>query len=236
MTYYNIKEIADKLPTDTSSRCGAGESDAGHSLPRLPKIEIFEFSGDLRDWETFYSIFKSLIHDNKALFDVDKVYYLVGRLKGSALVVCSGVAPTGGNYSIIWNALVDRYQDKKSLANSYFNQIMDFKRLQGESSKNLELFLEKFDSAVKALKNLKVNDLTALILVHVALIKLDPETIKTFDMLKRGSDIPKYEELITFVKEPSKILSNRKPIVSKVNSDNKFKSKSFVDAQYIETN
>ncbi|KAJ8981056.1 hypothetical protein NQ317_018029 [Molorchus minor] len=48
---------------------------------------------ELREWETFTSIFKSLIHENETLTNVDKVHYLVGQLKGPALTVCSGLAP-----------------------------------------------------------------------------------------------------------------------------------------------
>ncbi|KAG5877375.1 hypothetical protein JTB14_017712 [Gonioctena quinquepunctata] len=59
--------------------------------------------------------------DNNLLTDVDKVNYLAGRLKGSELGVCTGVAPAGGNYNIMWKALVDKYQDARSLATGYLD-------------------------------------------------------------------------------------------------------------------
>ncbi|KAG5868158.1 hypothetical protein JTB14_032971 [Gonioctena quinquepunctata] len=141
-----------------------------------------------------------------------------GRLKGSALGVCTGVAPTGGNYNIIWKALVDKYQDARSLATSYLDQILGFKHIQGESAKNLELFLEKFDCAVQALKNLKLQDLADFILMHQALAKLDSETVKSFEMSVRGKGIPTYEDVIKFVKEQAKILNlNRNAVIGRGN-------------------
>ncbi|KAG5878722.1 hypothetical protein JTB14_032835 [Gonioctena quinquepunctata] len=195
-----------------------GNTGFARNLPSLPKIELPEFSGDIREWETFYSIFKSSIHDNTLLTDVDKVNYLVGRLKGSALGVCTGVAPTGGNYNIIWKALVDKYQDARSLATSYLDQILGFKHIQGKSAKNLESFLEKFDCAVQALKNLKLQDLADFILMHQALAKLDSETVKSFEMSVRGKGIPTYEDVKKFVTEQAKILNlNRNAVTGRGN-------------------
>ncbi|KAG5894734.1 hypothetical protein JTB14_006153 [Gonioctena quinquepunctata] len=145
---------------------------------------------------------KSFIdHIMELLTDVDKVNYLVGRLKGFALGVCTGVSPTGGNYNIIWKSLNDKYQDARSLATSYLDQILGFKHIQGESAKNLESFLEKFDCAVQALKNLKLQDLADFILVHQALAKLNSETVKSFEMSVRGEGIPTYEDVIKCVKD-----------------------------------
>ncbi|KAG5892706.1 hypothetical protein JTB14_011166 [Gonioctena quinquepunctata] len=87
---------------------------------------------------------------------------------------------------LIKKALVDKYQVARSLATSYLDQILGFKHIQGESAKNLESFLEKFDCAVQALKNRKLQDLANFILMHQALAKLDTETVKSFEMSVRG--------------------------------------------------
>ncbi|KAG5881648.1 hypothetical protein JTB14_036757 [Gonioctena quinquepunctata] len=176
-----------------------GNTGFARNLPSLPKIELPEFSGDIQEWETFYSIFKSLLHDNTLLTDVDKVNYLVGRLKGSALGVCTGVAPTGGNYNIIWKALVDKYQDARSLATSYLDQILGFSIGGGFAQVDLR-------------------DLADFILMHQALAKLDSETVKSFEMSVRGKGIPTYEDVIMFVKEQAKILNlNRNAVTGRGN-------------------
>nr|CAI5830034.1 unnamed protein product [Callosobruchus analis] len=98
-------------------------------------MELPEFSGGVREWKAFYSVFKGGVHDNKSTSNNDKINYLVGRLKGPVL----------------------------SLANPYLKQILDFKTLQGESDRGLNSFLESFDVAVNALKRLNLPDLSDFI-------------------------------------------------------------------------
>nr|CAI5852392.1 unnamed protein product [Callosobruchus analis] len=138
MCYYiqRASKHLEKQDTDAQQQ----RSESTRVLPRLPNMELPEFSGGIKDWEAFYSVFKSRVHDNKSISNDDKIDYLIGRLKGPALSVCSTVAATGENYEIVWNALVEKYQDKRQLANSYLKQILDFKTLQGESERGLNLF------------------------------------------------------------------------------------------------
>nr|CAI5834863.1 unnamed protein product [Callosobruchus analis] len=88
-------------------------------------------------------VFKSRVHDNKSISNDDNIDYLIGRLKGPALSVCSTVAATGENYEIVWNALVEKYQDKRQLANSYLKQILDFKTLDSETVKAFDMYMRE---------------------------------------------------------------------------------------------
>lgn len=208
-----IRRAAENLDVSASTSTSASNIETQiNAMPILPKIELPDFSGDVREWETFYSIFKTRIHDNKLINNVDKMHYLIGRLKGSARSLCTGISLTGENYDIVWQILIDKYQDKRYLANSYLDQIFEFKASQTESGKNLNLFLEKFDIAVKALKKLDIPDLSDFILLHQALLKLDLDTVKAFEMSERGTEIPSYDSLVKFVREQSKLLPLRKSV------------------------
>lgn len=188
------------LQQSTQQQCNV------HSL--LPKITIPDFHGEPKEWETFYSIYKPLVHDNFQLTDADKARLLVSHLKGSALSICAGIATSGDNYDTLWKALLEKYHNKRLLANTYLQQIFNFKSLQSESEKNLNSFLEIFDASVNALKKLDVPDLTDFILLYHALSKLDRETVKSFENHMRGTVIPTYTDLIKFVKDQTKILHN----------------------------
>ncbi|GFG32285.1 hypothetical protein Cfor_03481, partial [Coptotermes formosanus] len=72
---------------------------------------------------------------------------------------------------------------------------------------NLESFVTNFDSAVQALKQLQISDLTDFILLHLALQRLDSDTIKFFEITHRKNTIPSYNDLVVFVKEQAKVLS-----------------------------
>lgn len=174
---------------------------------KLPTLELPGFSGDIHEWPVFYETFRVNIHENPHLTDADKIRYLLGKLSKRALFVTSGIPPTAENYPILWKVVVDRYQDKRSLATFYLNKILEFKPISRQSSQGLENFLQYFVSSIDALKALNIEDLADFILLHIALSKLDSETVRSFEMESRKDSIPLYKNLITFIKENSKILS-----------------------------
>lgn len=204
------------------------EGNQNHTLhakaePRLPKIDIIEFHGDKKQWPLFYETFRSLIHNNKQLDDTSKIHYLLGSLKGKALDICAGITPTATNYGILWTMLKERFEDKRLLANTYLTQIMEFKTAQNESASCLNAFLEKFDTAVNSLRHLQIEDLSDYMLVFIALSKLDSQTHKFFEMSRTSSNLPKYGELVEFVKNQSKMLVH----TSKISSSSASRSNSY---------
>lgn len=214
--YCHIKQAAKLLPSKSESTNASEERSQTHlkAAPRLPKIDLIEFSGSLQQWPIFYETFKSLIHENAELDDVCKMQYLLGKLRGKALALCSGVAPIAANYNIVWKTLVDRYQDKRSLASNYLKQILDFKPAHLESAEYLNFFLERFNTSVSALKELKLSDLADFILYYLAFSKLDSQTQRSFEMQEQEVDIPKYGDLLDFVKRQAKILCHTSKSVS----------------------
>ncbi|XP_044741885.1 uncharacterized protein LOC123302859 [Chrysoperla carnea] len=176
-------------------------------LPKLPKIDIIKFSGDPQTWPVFYQTFKTLIHDNPDIDESCKIHYLLSKLDGKAAIICSGIQPIAENYSIIWKILVDKYQDKRFLANNYLKQILDFKSIQVESTSALNNFIERFDTSVSALKQLNIADLADLILVSIALSKLDNSTRKLFEMSIKEVELPTYQQLSEFIRIQAKVLS-----------------------------
>ncbi|XP_045780640.1 uncharacterized protein LOC123877791 [Maniola jurtina] len=172
----------------------------------LPPIDLISFNGDLTKWPLFYQQFKSMIHDNPNLNNSERVFYLVGKLTDRAAAVCSGLPATAENYNIIWDALIQKYDDPRSLASAYLNQVLQFKPLANNNDTALDNFINTFDSSVEALKQLKI-DLTDFIFLHLATLKLDEDTVKMFELINRKKQIPTYKSLIDFVKEQSKVLS-----------------------------
>lgn len=127
-----------------------------HSQPRLPPMDIPSFDGDIRNWSLFHISFKSNIHNNESLSNDDKLYYLLGKLTNKARNVFSGITPCPENYLLIWNELVDRYEDPRMLASTYIDQLINFKLEGPASAKNFQHFLDNYVSAVNALKTLKL--------------------------------------------------------------------------------
>lgn len=102
----------------------------------LPAIQLMEFNGELRNWPLFYEQFKSVIHNNSRLTDSERIQFLVGKLTDKAKSICAGLPATGENYPIIWQALVDKYEDKRAMAASYVDQLLEFKPISTGSASN----------------------------------------------------------------------------------------------------
>lgn len=100
----------------------------------------------------------------------EKFYYLLGKLKGKSQLVFSGITPTSDNYETIWNSLVQKYQDKRMLANTFLDQIFELKPIPNPASASqLETFTDKFSAAIAALNELKITDLLDYIFVYLGL-------------------------------------------------------------------
>ncbi|XP_049874497.1 uncharacterized protein LOC126372693 [Pectinophora gossypiella] len=174
---------------------------------KLPPIEIPDFNGNPAQWSLFYETFKSTVHSNMSLSKSEKLYYLLGRLKGPAQLVFSGISPTADNYECIWNALVTKYQDKRFLANVFLDNIFDSKALPNPATASqLETFIDKFAASVAALKQLNIVGLSDYIFIYLALKRLDRDTAKAFEMFVRDTDIPTYDQFIDFMKGQVKII------------------------------
>lgn len=185
---------------------------------KLPPIELPSFNGQTENWPKFYESFKANIHNNSQLTDSQRVQYLVGKLTHDALKISAGIVPSGDTYTIIWDSLVKKYQDKRALGTHYLYNIFDTKGCNNTPG-SLDSFVERYSASVLALKQLGIDDLTDFILLHCALRKIDSQTVQAFELSVRDKTIPSYNDLISFIRDQVKILQR-----SNLNSSNSNRS------------
>ena len=80
---------------------------------QLPQIEFPKFNGELSDRLGFRDTFKSLIHKNQKISEIEKFHYLVAALKDSATQVIDSLEFRSTNYAVAWDALCSRYNNKR---------------------------------------------------------------------------------------------------------------------------
>jgi hypothetical protein len=73
----------------------------------------------------FRGKFKSLITDNAALNDVQKHHYLRNSLLGESETLQS----TSDTFELLWNALTDRYEMKRIIADNHLNELFNMKNI-----------------------------------------------------------------------------------------------------------
>ena len=80
---------------------------------KLPKLTLKSFSGSLMGWSAFWDAYKTAIHDNHGLNNVDKFNYLTLLLEGTAKEAVEGLALTDANYTEAIAILERRFGDKE---------------------------------------------------------------------------------------------------------------------------
>ncbi|KAK9738662.1 Protein of unknown function (DUF1759) [Popillia japonica] len=86
---------------------------------KLPKITLPEFDGSYDKWLMFSDAFKSLIAENQQLNLTQKFYYLRSCLKGEAEQVINALEASDSNYTVAWDLLRDRYENKRIIIHSH---------------------------------------------------------------------------------------------------------------------
>ena len=83
------------------------------SKPRLPKLILPKFKGDVKNWPTFLDSFQSAVHNNTDIPSVDKFNYLNSLLEDTAFKTIQGLPLTETNYGKAVKLLRDRFGNQQ---------------------------------------------------------------------------------------------------------------------------
>lgn len=227
---FEIKSALSALEGRSSTGCETTKTGAEPSTSniRLPKITIPVFSGKYSEWTTFYDLFRSLIHNNKSLDDVQKLHYLKGHLVGEAEQLVRHISVTKDNYRICWEQLEKRYNNKKYLANLILKRLMSQRNLTSESANGIKELLDTTNECLHALENIGVNVSSwDIIIIHIICLKLDPETRKQWELKcsELSEDLPTLPQFYGFLETRFRALEFVEPKTFKGTS-NSFSNKS----------
>lgn len=181
-------EIKTIVVTDTSS-CKSSPPTSTLTVPQqfvpLPKIQLPTFDGSLLSWRSFRDVYISLVHDNTrdntSIGDAERFHYLLSCLSGPALATIKSIPLSANNYAIAWNALSERFDNKRLLASAHLDKLFAFKPITHESLPALIKFVNVFNENVSIIKSLGVNDLSSFLLFHMGSCVLDSTTLQLFE-------------------------------------------------------
>ncbi|XP_045534341.1 uncharacterized protein LOC123721079 [Papilio machaon] len=71
---------------------------ARNDFAQLPKIKLPTFNGDYQSWPSFHDIYVSLVHNNEALSDVERLHYLKSSVTAEAESLLTHIQITNDNY------------------------------------------------------------------------------------------------------------------------------------------
>lgn len=199
--------------TDRHSRTTLSDRGAFTSLmPRsaLPRIRLPTFSGDYQSWKSFHDLFTSLIKDNPDLSTVEKMHYLKTCVTGEAARLVGNLSISGDNFSIAWDLLISRYENKRFLIASQLDRIMSLKPLKTKCAQGLRTLLTTISEATAALRSLgcTVSSWDPLLLHHLVKL-LDPESREAWEVkLGLSTTYPTYVQFEEFLIGRTRAMEN----------------------------
>ena len=91
--------------------------------PKLPKLHIAKFSGEVIKFRTFWDSFNSVVHNNTSLSEVDKFNYLQGLLKGPAATAIQELTLSDTNYKAACDVLEQHFAKPQYVIAAHMDQM-----------------------------------------------------------------------------------------------------------------
>jgi len=172
---------------------------------KLPRINLPTFAGSFDEWIPFRNMFQSMIDQNAALPDTQKMQYLISSLKGEARDVIGSLEVSNENYAEIWGMLRERYDDSTLIIQKHIRALFKMPAIAKENHLLLRRLLDnilKHLRALKAFEKAQWDDL----MIHLLMSRLDQKTNRAWkSTLKRG-EMPTLKQLTDFLAQHCKAL------------------------------
>ena len=155
--------------SNTSSAMATSKSS---SKAKLPKLEVTKFSGKIHEWQEFWDGFRSAIHKNAQLSDVDKFPYLRGLIEGPAKATIAGFSLTAENYGAAVELLERRFGKKVAIERAHVSQLLKVLPVHGEKDvRGLRILHDTVETHYCGLCTLKVEGNTYSVIVVPTLLE-----------------------------------------------------------------
>lgn len=173
---------------------------------KLDPVGVPKFDGSLRNWLSFKDAIQTLLNKPNI-----PEYYKLTKLRDSmaseSLKTLVGNLYTGG-FEATWNELLRRFDNPKQLAELHVSRFVGIRPVSTESSSGLLTIVDTVRESFRALRVMELPvDQWDAISVPIVTSKLPQETQHAWGMHSDPREIPKLNDLLTFVEKRAQSLS-----------------------------
>ena len=115
----------------------------------LLKLQLPLFDGKLHEWQAFWDVFQSTIHE-QSLTDVTKFVYLKSVLRGTVLTVISGILAKD-NYKMAIVRLRERFGKKETIVEFLYSKLQNLRR-SGTGFGHIKSTLDSIEKLLRQLE------------------------------------------------------------------------------------
>lgn len=187
-------------PSLNSTEMSFREASHGPAL-QLPRISLPKFSGVRVEWENFRNTFESLVANQDALTNTQKLHYLKSSVTGEAAGLIANLRISDTNYEPAWQLLLAEYDDIQTLVHAHLSSFIDLPVIKSESAIELKHLRDAVSASLAALTNLdRPVEYWDDLLIFLVAQKFSQKTKNEWNMKRcMSSELPKYKALHDFM-------------------------------------
>ncbi|XP_028408229.1 uncharacterized protein LOC114530813 [Dendronephthya gigantea] len=175
----NEDTTSESLNTSQQSQQAPSVATGTSSRARLPKLKVKKFSGRIHEWQEFWDSFKSAIHNNANLSDVDKFSYLRGLIEGPARATIAGFSLTEENYNSAVEHLERRFGKPVAIERAHVSELLKVAAVHSERDvRGLRTLYDIVETHYRGLSALGVDENTYSGIVVPILLEKIPDTVR----------------------------------------------------------
>lgn len=121
---------------------------------KVPACDTEIFYGGYEEWPSFRDMFSAVYIEHPKLPEVQKLYHLRLKVRGQAGAIVKKYKLCGENFSLAWEALKSRYENKRILVDNQLKILLNLKLISSESSGALQDIQSTINDCLASLKYL----------------------------------------------------------------------------------
>ncbi|XP_044249352.2 uncharacterized protein [Drosophila takahashii] len=170
---------------------------------RLPPCDTEVFEGDYLKWPTFRDLFTAVYVNNTRLTPVEKLFHLNAKTSGEAKAIVAKSPLTNDGFASAWEALRDRFENKRLLVNSQLKLLFNLSSVNAETGHSIKELQSTIQGCLTALAHSKIStENWDCLLVYLCASKLPRLTLSLCEQsLTSKSDVPTWDEMNAFLSD-----------------------------------
>lgn len=191
------------IPGDRSVRPSTGVVHSDHATvnrPRLPKLTLAKFRGDVTAWCSFWDSYKSAVHENSDISVIDKFNYLNSLLEGPAALTIQGLKLSESNYDSAVALLKERFGKPQHIISAHMEELIKIPPCTGDKASALRFVYDKVNVNIRGLTSMGIDSgQYGSLLIPVIMTKL-PHELRLLVACETDKEVWEIDELMAVIR------------------------------------
>ncbi|XP_037826770.1 uncharacterized protein LOC119614723, partial [Lucilia sericata] len=176
---------------------------------KVPEIQLPKFVGAYSEWPNFFSLFKTVIHNNNDLSKLEKFHYLRASLGEAALDTIVSLELNDANYEEALLLLKNRFDNKLLNFQTHIKEIFSLNCVENGSAVSLRRLSDKLNAHLRAMQTIgNQQQIADGLLIYLVSTKLDTKTRMKWEENLSINELPTWNSMSTFLERRCRMVEN----------------------------